>query len=129
MRRLLENAIAFSSCVGGFKDVIQSPAGERGRGDSTGVFAERSSPDRPRKAKRLSLQSTAKFLHRSASKIKIRFIGYICMKLIQNPNVCGLIKIKKNIKVFYEFLVENKSFSCLYNQIKFPNEIKKYIIC
>ena len=26
-RRLLENAIAFSSCVGEFKDVIQCPAG------------------------------------------------------------------------------------------------------
>jgi hypothetical protein len=30
--RLLENAIAFPSCVGGFKDVIQCPAGVRGRG-------------------------------------------------------------------------------------------------
>jgi hypothetical protein len=32
--RLLENAIAFPSCVGGFKDVIQCPAGVRGRGGS-----------------------------------------------------------------------------------------------
>jgi hypothetical protein len=40
--RLLENVIAFPSCVGGFKDVIQCPAGVRGRGDPGG------SPDRPR---------------------------------------------------------------------------------
>jgi hypothetical protein len=31
--RLLQNAIAFPSCVGGFKDVIQCPAGE----DPTGA--------------------------------------------------------------------------------------------
>jgi hypothetical protein len=30
--RHLENAIAFPSCVGGFKDVIQCPAGVRSRG-------------------------------------------------------------------------------------------------
>jgi hypothetical protein len=35
--RLLENATAFPSCVGGFKDVIQCPAGVRGRGDPTGA--------------------------------------------------------------------------------------------
>jgi hypothetical protein len=29
--RLLKNAIAFPSCVGGFKDVIQCPAGVRVR--------------------------------------------------------------------------------------------------
>jgi hypothetical protein len=29
--RLLENAIAFSSCVGGFEGVIQCPAGGRDR--------------------------------------------------------------------------------------------------
>ena len=31
--RLLENAIAFSSCVGSFEDVNQCPAGGRDRGD------------------------------------------------------------------------------------------------
>jgi hypothetical protein len=35
--RLLENAIAFPLCVGGFKDVIQCPAGVRGSGDPTGA--------------------------------------------------------------------------------------------
>jgi hypothetical protein len=35
--RLLENAIAFPSCVGEFNDVIQCPAGVRGRGDPTGA--------------------------------------------------------------------------------------------
>ena len=33
--RLLENAIAFSSCVGGLEEEFQSPAGVRGRGDPT----------------------------------------------------------------------------------------------
>jgi hypothetical protein len=37
--RLLENAIAFPSCVGGFKDVIQCPAGVRDRGDPAGAIA------------------------------------------------------------------------------------------
>ena len=46
-RRLLENAIAFSSCVGGFKDVIQCPAGVRSRGDPAGVFAVRRLPAPP----------------------------------------------------------------------------------
>jgi hypothetical protein len=37
--RLLENAIAFSSCVGGFEEEFQCPAGVRGRGDPTGAFS------------------------------------------------------------------------------------------
>jgi len=37
--RLLENAIAFSSCVGGFRDVNQCPAGGRDRGDPAGAFS------------------------------------------------------------------------------------------
>lgn len=36
-RRLLENAIAFSSCVGEFEDVIQCPAGLRESQDPTGT--------------------------------------------------------------------------------------------
>jgi hypothetical protein len=45
--RLLENAIALPSCVGGFKDVIQCPAGVRGRGDSAGAIAPRRLPGPP----------------------------------------------------------------------------------
>ncbi|SDM74564.1 hypothetical protein SAMN05443253_105183 [Bacillus sp. OK048] len=45
--RLLENAIAFSSCVGRFEDVIQCPAGGRGRGDPTGASAPRRLPEPP----------------------------------------------------------------------------------
>jgi hypothetical protein len=45
--RLLENAIAFSSCVGRFEEVNQCPAG--------------GFPVRLRKAKRLEHKSTAKF--------------------------------------------------------------------
>jgi hypothetical protein len=45
--RLLENAIAFPSCVGGFKDVIQCPAGVRGRGDPAGARAPRRLPGTP----------------------------------------------------------------------------------
>jgi hypothetical protein len=40
--RLLENAIAFPSCVGGFKDVIQCPAG-----DPAGAKALRRLPGTP----------------------------------------------------------------------------------
>jgi hypothetical protein len=40
--RLLENAIAFSSCVGRFEDVIQCPAGGRDRGDPAHLLAPRS---------------------------------------------------------------------------------------
>ena len=47
MRRLLENAIAFSSCVGGIADVIQCPAGVRGRGDPAGALAPRRLPGPP----------------------------------------------------------------------------------
>ncbi|CRK80991.1 hypothetical protein BN000_00884 [Neobacillus massiliamazoniensis] len=42
--RLLENAIALPSCVGGFKDVIQCPAGVWGRGDPAGAIAPRRLP-------------------------------------------------------------------------------------
>ncbi len=45
--RLLENAIAFSSCVGKLKDVIQCPAGGRDRGDPAGVLAPRRLPEPP----------------------------------------------------------------------------------
>jgi hypothetical protein len=54
--RLLENAIAFPSCVGGFKDVIQCPAGVRGRGDPTDAIAPRRLPGPP-----LERKSTDKF--------------------------------------------------------------------
>jgi hypothetical protein len=42
--RLLENAIAFPSCVGGFKDVIQCPAGVRDRGDPAGAGSAEEAP-------------------------------------------------------------------------------------
>ena len=45
--RLLENAIAFSSCVGGLKEVIQCPAGVRDRGDPAGALATRRLPGTP----------------------------------------------------------------------------------
>jgi hypothetical protein len=46
--RLLENAIAFPSCVGGFKDVIQCPAGV-GAGETPQALKRRGgSPERPR---------------------------------------------------------------------------------
>jgi len=45
--RLLENAIAFSSCVGRFEDVNQCPAGGRGRGDPAGALAPRRLPEPP----------------------------------------------------------------------------------
>jgi hypothetical protein len=45
--RLLENAIAFSSCVGGYEDVIQCPAGVRDRGDPTGAIPPRRLPGPP----------------------------------------------------------------------------------
>jgi hypothetical protein len=45
--RLLENAIAFSSCVGRFADVIQSPAGGRDRGDPADALASRRLPEPP----------------------------------------------------------------------------------
>jgi hypothetical protein len=38
--RLLENAIAFSSCVGGTEEEIQCPAGVRSRRDPAGACAE-----------------------------------------------------------------------------------------
>jgi len=37
--RLLENANAFSSCVGGLEEEFQCPAGVRGRGDPTDASA------------------------------------------------------------------------------------------
>jgi hypothetical protein len=54
--RLLENAIAFSSCVGRFEEVNQCPAGGRDRGDPAYLLAPRSrksgsalySPDKQR---------------------------------------------------------------------------------
>ena len=45
--RLLENAIAFSSCVGGFEEEFQCPAGVRGWGDPTGALAPRRLPGTP----------------------------------------------------------------------------------
>jgi hypothetical protein len=40
---LLENAIAFSSCMGRFEDENQCPAGGRDRGDPAGACAEEAS--------------------------------------------------------------------------------------
>jgi hypothetical protein len=57
--RLLENAIAFPSCVGGFKDVIQCPAGVLGRGDPTGALAPRRLPGTPADARFLSANQQA----------------------------------------------------------------------
>jgi hypothetical protein len=45
--RLLENAIAFSSCVGRFEDVNQCPAGGQDRGDPAGALAPRRLPEPP----------------------------------------------------------------------------------
>jgi hypothetical protein len=45
--RLLENAIAFSSCVGRFEDVNQCPAGGRYRGDPAHLLAPRRLPEPP----------------------------------------------------------------------------------
>jgi hypothetical protein len=42
--RLLENAIAFPSCMGGFKDVIQCPVRVRGRGDPAGAGSTEEAP-------------------------------------------------------------------------------------
>jgi hypothetical protein len=45
--RLLENAIAFSSCVGRFEEVNQCPAGGRDRGDPACALAPRRLPEPP----------------------------------------------------------------------------------
>jgi hypothetical protein len=45
--RLLENAIAFSSCVGRFEEVNQCPAGGRDRGDPAYLLASRRLPEPP----------------------------------------------------------------------------------
>jgi hypothetical protein len=45
--RLLENAIAFSSCVGRFEEVNQCPAGGRDRGDPAHLLASRRFPEPP----------------------------------------------------------------------------------
>jgi hypothetical protein len=47
--RLLENAIAFSSCGEYSWKLIQCPAGKAGQGSLLGASAEEA-PDRPRKA-------------------------------------------------------------------------------
>ncbi|AZU63171.1 hypothetical protein CHR53_18970 [Neobacillus mesonae] len=57
-RRLLENANAFSSCVGGFEDVIQCPAGVRGRGDPAGAKAQEALRHARGKRSRLERKST-----------------------------------------------------------------------
>ncbi|MBM7654187.1 hypothetical protein JOC76_003671 [Neobacillus cucumis] len=60
--RLLENAIAFSSCVGGFEEEFQCPAGVRGRGDPTGAFSAEEAPRHARGfAERLERKSTSIF--------------------------------------------------------------------
>jgi hypothetical protein len=60
--RLLENANAFSSCVGEFKDAKSMSCGRTGQGRPHRRFKRRGgSPDRPRKAKRLERKSTGKF--------------------------------------------------------------------
>jgi hypothetical protein len=45
--RLLENAIAFSPCVGRFEEVNQCPAGGRDRGDPAHLLAPRRLPEPP----------------------------------------------------------------------------------
>jgi hypothetical protein len=60
--RLLENAIAFSSCVGGFVDVKFNVLREDGAGETPQALRRRGGfPNRPQKAKCLSLQSTDYF--------------------------------------------------------------------
>jgi hypothetical protein len=60
--RLLENAIAFPSCVGGFKDAHSMSCGRTGQGrPRRRLSAEEAPPNRPRKAKRLERKSTGKF--------------------------------------------------------------------
>jgi hypothetical protein len=60
--RLLENAIAFPSCVGGFKDANSMSCGRTGQGDTPQALKRRGgSPYRPRKAKLLERKSTCKF--------------------------------------------------------------------
>ncbi|MBM7652394.1 hypothetical protein JOC76_001851 [Neobacillus cucumis] len=57
--RLLENAIAFSSCVGGPEEEYQSPAGVRGRGDPADASASRRLPGTPAESERLERKSTS----------------------------------------------------------------------
>jgi hypothetical protein len=57
--RLLENAIAFSSCVGGFEEVNQCPAGGRDRGDPAGALAPRRLPEPPAESEAPGAQSNS----------------------------------------------------------------------
>ena len=60
--RLLENAIAFSSCVGGFEEEFQCPAGVRDRGDPADAFSVEEAPRHARGfAERLQRKSTFNF--------------------------------------------------------------------
>ncbi|MBM7653711.1 hypothetical protein JOC76_003189 [Neobacillus cucumis] len=60
--RLLENAIAFSSCVGGLEEEFQCPAGVRGRGDPADAFSVEEAPRHARGfAERLQRKSTFMF--------------------------------------------------------------------
>jgi hypothetical protein len=59
--RLLENANAFSSCVGGFEEVIQSPAGGRDRGDPAGALATRRLPEPPAESEAPGAQINSPF--------------------------------------------------------------------
>jgi hypothetical protein len=80
--RLLENAIAFSSCVGGFVDVKFNVLREDGAGETPQALQRRGgSPNRPRKAKCLEWKSTDKF---NSAKISIHFRKTLPLIKIQN---------------------------------------------
>jgi hypothetical protein len=67
--RLLENAIAFSSCVGRFEDVNQCPAVGRDRGDPAHLLAPWRLPEPPAESEatrdRQRPPVTAVFIQRS----------------------------------------------------------------
>jgi hypothetical protein len=59
--RLLENAIAFSSCVGRFEEVNQCPAGGRDRGDPAHLLAPRRLPEPPAESEAPGAQINCQF--------------------------------------------------------------------
>jgi hypothetical protein len=78
--RLLENAITFSSCVGGFEDVKnQCPAGEARQARPRRHAVSRRLGGRPRKAKCLERKSTTIVFHQENWEMK-------CMKIQKTIN-------------------------------------------
>jgi hypothetical protein len=66
--RLLENAIAFSSCVGRFAEVNQCPAGGRDRGDPAGALAARRLPEPPAESEAPGAQINSPIQHSFSNK-------------------------------------------------------------